>query len=265
MDTIPSVSNELNIVKSRKANYFMDNKKEVLEKVKTLLQLFRNGEIKTLAVHEVHPDLSMGSRDNYLYFTLPVCINFQRSSPTMWKSALATYEDSQTNYLFYPEKTIGVSREQIQKDLMKHKLALQLNKHTDIWRTISKTLHDLFHDDPREIIALAENDVVKLLYILQISHKKYFPFLSGPKLSNYWPFILSEYSDIQLINPYEISIIPDTHVIKSTIQLGLAEKDVTSLEVVKIWKELLQGSGISPVEVHPVLWNWSRDNFNPSV
>lgn len=241
----------------------MSEKGEALEKVRRLLQLFKEGEIKTLTEHEINPGLPIGSRENYLYFTLPVCINFQRSSPAMWRSALATYDDPQTNYLFFPEKTVDICRKRIQTDLVKHKLALQPNKHTDIWIAISHTLHELFHDDPREIIKSADNDVVKLLHILQISHKKYFPYLSGPKLSNYWPFILSQFSDVQLKNPHEISIIPDTHIIKSTIKLGLANDYVSPLEVVAIWKELLKDTGISPVEVHPVLWNWSRDNFHP--
>lgn len=243
----------------------MSKEDVVLGKIRNLLLLYKEGKIKTLSEHEVNPGLSIGSRENYLYFTLPVCINFQRSSPAMWRSALETYQDPDTNYLFFPEKTVLNSRDKIQKDLLRHKLALQLNKHTDIWISISTTLHKLFKDDPREIIKLADNDVIKLLYILQVSNKKDFPYLSGPKLSNYWPFILSEYTDIKLKNPYEISIIPDTHIIKSTIKLGLANENVSSLEVVRIWKELLKDSGISPVEVHPVLWNWSRDNFNPEV
>jgi hypothetical protein len=38
-----------------------------------------------------------------------------------------------------------------------------------------------------------------------------------------------------------------------------------SLEVAAVWKNLLAGGSVSPVEMHPVLWNWSRNNFNPEV
>jgi len=72
-----------------------------LHRVKKLLRLFQEGKILTLPHHEVHPDVEKGSRENYLYFTLPCCINFQRSSPAMWQSALATYLDPETNYLFF--------------------------------------------------------------------------------------------------------------------------------------------------------------------
>lgn len=236
-----------------------------IDKIKKLLQHFKQGHIPTLAEHEVNPGLPKGSRENYLYFTLPVCLNFQRNSPALWKSALLTWNDPKTNYLFFPEKIAKTSLEKVQSDLGKHRLALQKNRHTHIWAAISKTLHDQFNDDPREIFKQTNYDVIKLLAMLQTTHKVHFPYLSGPKLSNYWPYILSHYTNLNLINPHEISIIPDTHVIKSTIHLGLTPTGAGSPEVTMVWKVLLKDSGISPVEVHPVLWNWSRNNFLPEV
>ena len=75
-----------------------------LSRVRRLLELFEAGQIPTLAQHEVHPGVPTGSRENYLYFTLPVCINFQRNSPAMWAAALKTWEDPTTRYVFFPEK-----------------------------------------------------------------------------------------------------------------------------------------------------------------
>jgi hypothetical protein len=236
-----------------------------LDKVVLLMEKFSNGEIPTLSQHEVHPDVELRSRENYLYFTLPVCINFQRSSPAMWTAALATYQDPETNYLFSPEILSEVPIEKVRIDLLKHKLALQPNKHVLIWTTIAASLHDHFDDDPRKVIALANNNVSELLTILQVSHKKYFPYLSGPKLSNYWPYILSQFTDVKFNDMHEISIIPDTHIIQSSIKLGLVSESVSPLEVEAAWKTLLKDSGINPVQVHPVLWNWSRNSFLPAV
>jgi len=138
-------------------------KSRKLARIKKLYALFQAGKIPVLAKHEVHPDLSKGSRENYLYFTLPPCLNFQRHSPALWAAALKTWQDPDTRHLFFPEETAERSRSQIQEALLKHKLALQPNKHTDIWKVI------------------------------------------------------------------------------------------------------LAGSGITPVEMHPVLWNWSRNDFMPAV
>jgi hypothetical protein len=236
-----------------------------LEKVKQLLALYEQGLIPTLTQHEVNSGLPKDSRENYLYFTLPVCINFQRSSPAMWAAALATWEDETTRYVFFPERLAETSLEQIRADLTKHKLALQPNKHTLTWTTIARTLHEYYEDDPRNIIKEADSDAGKLITLLQKTHRKRFPYLSGPKLSNYWPFILSLYTDVTFKNAQEISIIPDTHVLQSSARLGITPVGSSSLQVEAAWKELLKDSGINPSQVHPVLWNWSRNKFQPEV
>lgn len=236
-----------------------------LEKVKRLLAMYEQGLIPALEKHEVNPGLPLESRENYLYFTLPVCINFQRNSPALWAAALASWEDVATRYVFFPEELANTPIEQVRADLVKHKLALQPNKHVLIWTTIAKTLHDYYHDDPRELIKEAGGDAGKLIELLQKTHRKRFPYLSGPKLSNYWPFILSLYTDIEFKNAQAISIIPDTHVLQSSAKLGIAPIGTTSLQVEFIWKELLKDSEINPSQVHPVLWHWSRNKFQPEV
>lgn len=235
------------------------------QRIRKLFDCYNQGLIPTLKEHEVNPGLSKNSRENYLYFTLPPCINFQRNSPAMWKAALETFNDPRTNYLFFPEKTANISFEQIQKDLVKHKLALQKNVHTKIWIKISETLNKYFQSDPRNMFEINEFDVVKIKNFIQIEKPELFPHLRGPKMTNYWLYIVSKYTDAPLKNLGAISIIPDTHVIQSTIKLGLCEEGLSNIEVAKIWETMLLEIGISPVEMHPVLWNWSRNNFLPEV
>lgn len=237
----------------------------MLDKILQLKKYYDDGAIPTLSEHEVNPNLDRASRLNYLYFTLPVCINFQRSSPAMWKAALATYNDPETNYLFYPEKVVQTTRNAIQKHLLKHKLALQLNKHTDIWIAIAKTFNQFFDSDPRKLFAMGNYDVIKSLNLIQTEYNNNFPYLRGPKLSNYWLYILTTFTDLKLANMQEISIIPDTHVIKCSVHLGLVAKDTNSIGVVEAWKTLLKDTQLNAVDMHPVLWNWSRAGFIPNV
>ena len=183
----------------------------------------------------------------------------------MWASALKTYEDPATNYLFFPEHIAKADLSHVRKDLTKHRLALQPNKHVHIWTTIAGTLNEYYDSDPRNIIKEAELDAGKLIKLLQVQHKKKFPYLSGPKLSNYWPYILSMFTDVKFSNSQEISIIPDTHVIKSSVELGVTRIGDGPSEVEIAWGKLLNGTGISPTQVHPVLWNWSRNGFKPRV
>lgn len=236
-----------------------------LKRVKKLFNLFQDGKIPTLAQHEVHPVLSKSSRENYLYFTLPPCINFQRNSPAMWRSALATWNDPETNYLFFPEKVVKTDYKKVQTDLRKHKLALQPNKHTHIWTTICATLDAFFEDDPRKLLKAGNNDVVKIVNLIQRDKKEFFTHLRGPKMTNYWLYILSCYTDMKLKNMHEISIIPDTHVLQCSLHLGIIDEKSTVQQTAEAWKELLSGSEITPVQMHPVLWNWSRNSFSPEV
>lgn len=236
-----------------------------LERIKVLHRNFTQGLIPTLAQHEVNPGLAKGSRENYLYFTLPPCINFQRSSPAMWSSALRTWEDPETNELFFPERVVATDLEKVRSDLAKHGLSLQRNKHTEIWTRISQTLHDHFDSDPRRVMEAGEFDAGRILQMIRVDRRDLFPYLGGPKLANYWLYILSRYTDLKLTNMHEISIIPDTHVIQCSIRLGLVGSDATSEQVAEAWKELLKDSELTPVDMHPVLWNWSRNGFLPQV
>jgi len=238
---------------------------DVLENVKKLYQLFLAGAVKGPEKHEVNPGLPRGSRENYLYFTLPCCINFQRNSPALWQSALDTYQDPSTNYVFFPEQLVEKEKEEVQRDLAKHKLALQPNKHSSIWINICHTLASYYKNDPKEVLRESDFDTPLIIQVLQRDKKHLFPYLGGIKLSNYWLFILSIFTDVELKNIQEISIIPDVHVIRSTIQLGLAKEGVQPLEVEQIWRKVSKEVGISPVEMHSALWRWSRNNFHPEL
>lgn len=236
-----------------------------LNKVIKLKQIYEQGLIPRLHQHEVNPGLPKGDRLNYLYFTLPVALNFQRSSPAMWAAALKTFEDPKTNYLFFPELVMAKPFEQIQADLLKHKLALQRNKHTQIWIAICKVLNEQFDNDPRQIFKAAQNCVVRTKDILQIKRKKDFPYLSGAKMANYWLYILHHFTDVKLRNLQKISIIPDTHVLQASLMLGVTEPGDAPEVVAKKWFKLLKSINLQPIELHPILWNWSRAGFKPMV
>ncbi len=226
--------------------------------------VWARNEIPRLKEHEVHPELPLGSRERYLYFTLAPSLNFQRQSTALWQAALLTWNDAETNYLFYPEKVVETPYEKVQKDLRKHKLSLQLNKHTDIWIALCKGLHRDWNSDPRALIKDRHSCVTRIINYLQ-ENKKQYPYLNGSKMSNYWLYILDSYTDIKLQNKHKLSIIPDTHVQQCSIHLGISKEGDTPEQVANAWFELLAGTDIAPVTVHPILWNWSRNNFKPEV
>ncbi len=149
--------------------------------------------------------------------------------------------------------------------MLKHKLALQPNKHIEIWTKISTALARGYNSDPRVLLQAGEFDVAQVKTIIQITNKKSFPYLSGPKMANYWLYILHHFTDVKLHGLESISIIPDTHVQQASIILGLTGVHDGSEQIAEAWFKLLKGTELIPIDLHPILWNWSRNHFEPSV
>ena len=80
-----------------------------------------------------NPHFEKSSLENHLYFTLPMALNYQRNSYTLWKSANKTYEDESTRFVFDPKECLNHSFEEVQFALKKYKIALQKQKQTEIW------------------------------------------------------------------------------------------------------------------------------------
>lgn len=236
----------------------------LLPRIQRLRQLYLAGELGG-TTHEVYPSLDRQSRENYLYFTLSPCLNFQRKSEGLWRSALATYSDPDTRFVFFPENAARDVSE-YQRALAKHRLALQPNRHTKIWHTVSRSLWERFRGDPRCLLQSCDFDVERVKRMLS-ENAAAFPYINGPKLSNYWLYMLSCFTDVQLRNRGAITVIPDTHVIRATAVLGLvpAGAEASPEVVAAIWSEILEGSGIAPCDIHAPLWRWSRRGFCPEI
>ncbi|NOQ68242.1 hypothetical protein GQ568_02270 [Patescibacteria group bacterium] len=110
-----------------------------------------------------------------------------------------------------------------------------------------------------------EKDFLKIKNIIQNSHKKGFPYISGVKIFNYWSFVLKTYGGVGLKNSQYIDIAPDTHITKCSVLLDvITEKEASSLakeEISRRWRTVLDDSDINPIDMHPLLWFWSRNGF----
>ena len=72
---------------------------------------------------------------------------------------------------------------------------------------------------------------------------------------------LKEYKNIE-----NLTVAPDTHVIKSTHKLGLItdeelNKNDVQLIVIDRWNELFKNTKYKPIDIHTALWLWSRNGF----
>lgn len=243
------------------------NRNEILKNVDKLVNMYKKGLLGGEVMPEdSNPHLSKETIENYNYYTLPMALNYQRNSYKLWESANQTWNDEETNFIFDTKQVSQASFEQVQKALVKYKVALQQNKQTEIWIKLSNTINELFDGDIRKLFKINDYDVNKIRHYIQKENKTKFPYLSGNKICNYWLYVLYQYTDIRFKNIEELTVAPDTHVVKASYRLGIiTEQELNSsnvqLIVIERWNEILKGTKYNPIDIHTPMWLWSRNGF----
>lgn len=243
----------------------MDNQK-IISNCETLLNAYHSGKLgQTRMPEDSSPSFSEQEKEIRLaYFTLPMSLNYQRDSYKLWQSALKTFNDPETEAVFEIQSSANLNENQLRNYLTKYKLALQPNKHIATWQKIAKTILENW-GTVENLLESADYDFLQLKEIIQKQFKKGFPYLSGPKIFNYWSFIIQEYGKIKLKNSEFIEIAPDTHITKCSVILGVIKKEESEFfskeKISERWRNVLSGTGINPIDMHPPLWFWSRNGF----
>ncbi len=244
----------------------MKNKDEFISKCNQLLEGYRQGKLGYMKMPE---DANPGFNDDeqelrLVYFTLPMSLNYQRDSYKLWESVLKTYQDSEIKNIFDIKHSAEIEESKLREILLKYKIALQPNKHIAIWQKISKTIYKNW-GSINKLLEYADYDFLKLKEIIQGKFKKGFPYLSGPKIFNYWSSIIQEYGGVKLKNSEFIEIAPDTHITKCSVILGVVNKEeiefLSKEKISEKWRELLKDTEINPIDMNSPLWFWSRNNF----
>jgi hypothetical protein len=239
---------------------------DVLNKIYKLIDLHKSGALGGKVMPEdENPGLDAASTENYIYFTLPMALNYQRDSYKLWAAANRSYGDPETRDIFNPAKALQMTDEELRAKLLKHKVALQPNKHIEIWRKISDTILCDFCGHVYNLFIENDFDIKKIKdYVL--ANKKDFPYLGGPKILNYWLYVMEQYTDAKFKNRNHITVAPDTHVIQASQRLGLitpteaAHPNVRDTVATR-WHELLVDTDLCPIDVHTPMWLWSRGGF----
>lgn len=247
------------------------NKQVILDNVNKLMAMYKNDEIGGEVMPEdANPKFQKDSLENYLYFTLPMALNYQRNSYTLWESALKTYKDEETKFVFSPKVCLEKSFEEVQYALTKYKVALQKQKQTEIWLALCNTFVEMFDGDIRKLFDKLDNDVNRIRDFIQKENKKKFPYLSGTKICNYWLYVIYQYTDRRYKNIECLTVAPDTHVCKATYRLGLiTDEELNSSNVQQIvierWQEVLKNTKYKQIDIHTPLWLWSRNGFKEII
>jgi hypothetical protein len=214
---------------------------------------------------DAHPALDPSSEVLARYFTLGMALNYQRSSYSLWKACTAAFEDPETGWVFDPASVAETSEAALRGALLKHRVALQPARHPAIWRRNAEGLVRHAGGLVRTLLESRDWDIAAAKALLA-AEKPSVPYLSGPKISNYWLYVLSSYMSWPLVNRQALTVAPDTHVLAASRRLGLiaeGEQDGPLLvsRVADAWRRILDGSGYAPIDLHTPLWLWSRGGF----
>lgn len=248
----------------------MNNRDEILVKVNKLVHAYKQGILGGEKMPEdENPCLEKGSKQNYMYFTLPMALNYQRNSYVLWECANRMYADKEVKKVFDSKEVCLMSEDLLRKYLVEYKVALQPNKQPVIWKKICETIEDKLDGDIRNLFAANEYSVKKIKEYIR-NNKKDFPYLGGNKICNYWLYVLEQYTDIVFVDRENITVAPDTHVIQASQKLGVISEEELHLAGIQMilaerWENLLRGTDLKPIDVHTPMWLWSRGKFEVNI
>lgn len=241
-----------------------------ISRIYTLLDAYQSGRLGGEKMPEdENPALKKDAKENYVYFTLPMALNYQRNSYALWESANKTYRDESTKAVFDTHVVVNMPEQELRDKLLKYKVALQPNKQPIIWKTICETIENDFEGDIRKLFISNGYSVQNIKeYILK--NKKKFPYLGGNKICNYWLYVMEQYADIKFVDRENITVAPDTHIIQASEKLGVissievGQSNVQSI-VAERWKNILEGTELVPIDLHTPMWLWSRGRFKVDI
>ena len=248
----------------------MNTREEILEKVNKLVDAYKKGLLGGEQMPEdANPGLEKSSKCNYMYFTLPMALNYQRNSYVLWECANRMYQDENAKKVFDSSEVCFMPEELLRKYLVEYKVALQPNKQPLIWKKICETIENKLDGDIRNLFIANDYSVKKIKEYIQ-NNKKDFPYLGGNKICNYWLYILEQYTDIEFVDRENITVAPDTHVVQASQKLGIISEEEIGLSNVQIliadrWEKLLEGTDLKPIDVHTPMWLWSRGKFGINI
>lgn len=202
------------------------------------------------------------------FFTLPMALNYQRNSYRLWESAAALYNSDDGKRCFDPFSVGEMDDEELREMLVGYRVALQPNRHVAIWRQVSETLAEGYSGSVLELIEVCGRSVGALSETIQVRERSGFPYLAGPKIFNYWLYVMEQYVAVEFVDRELISVAPDTHVVQATIRLGIVpgntRTSARAQEIVALaWRDALRPLDMAPIDIHTPLWLWSRGGFVP--
>ena len=150
----------------------MEKRDIILDKVNELVCAHRKGLLGGEKMPEdENPHLEKGSKQNYMYFTLPMALNYQRNSYVLWECANRMYEDKEAQKVFDSKEVCIMQEQRLRDYLVEYRVALQPNKQPEIWKKICETIENKLEGDIRNLFIENEYSVKKIKEYIQKNKK----------------------------------------------------------------------------------------------
>lgn len=84
------------------------------DRIYALIDAYKSGRLGGENMPEdANPALDKTTKENYIYFTLPMVLNYQRNSCVLWECANKTYNDADTTDVFDTKAVVGMGEQEI--------------------------------------------------------------------------------------------------------------------------------------------------------
>jgi hypothetical protein len=158
-------------------------------------------------------NLTTGSLEHALYFTFVISIDYSTDALKLWRNSRETYE-------LYPErfvpKEIMALEDRTVVGFVRGLGARYPKSGANAWKRISKVLVEKYAGDPRNMTPEASS-------ISEIKSKlSDFPYLKGPKLSNFYLRAMGESGLLKISDFDKLDIPVDIQVARFTTYTGVA-------------------------------------------
>ncbi|MBD5168581.1 MAG: hypothetical protein HDT20_00375 [Oscillibacter sp.] len=243
--------------------------RSIQEAAERLIELHRSGALGgEIMPEDANPGLDRDAEENFLYFTLPMALNYQRNSYRLWEAAQKTYLDAETSDVFVSQAVLNMGIDCLRERLLKYKVAVQPNRHPEIWMRLCETFQG-FDGSVKTFFAARGYSVANIKQYMT-EHKKMFPYLSGAKIMNYWLYVMEQYTGAQFTDRSNITVAPDTHVLQASARLGLIKPEEINSPNIRetvsgLWDQVFAGTDRCAIDVHTPLWLWSRNGFSVDI
>ncbi|MEC0370033.1 hypothetical protein [Paenibacillus chibensis] len=144
-------------------------KEEFLENVKLLMQMHSEGHLGGEVMPE---DVLLGvvpEEELMNVLTLGMSLNYQRNSYALWQSVAQAYIDDSSRWVFNPQVVSEINLDELRNVLIHHRVALQPNRHPEIWKRVSKGIvQSSSKGDVFGLIESVQSDIstLKLIFVL---------------------------------------------------------------------------------------------------